>query len=86
MEKETKFKVKMLLLFLVIIALAITIPITIFGDVIDKLEKACNEYNMNYEYREGTNCLDKNNVLHPISSDCRVFRWDEYPTIRRYRM
>ena len=68
---------KILFVIWLIITLAVISLLIVFGDVIDKLEVACNEYNMDYEYREGINCLDKQNVLHPISSECGAFRWDE---------
>ena len=68
------------IIYLIVIGIIVLTIVTcsvLFKDVIHKLETACNEYDMNYEYREGTNCLDKQNVLHPISSDCGKFRWEE---------
>ena len=60
-----------------IVTLAIVTSIFVLGDVIDLLEDTCNQYDMNYEYREGPNCLDKQNVLHPISYECGKFSWSE---------
>ncbi len=65
------------LITLGVIGLAVLIGFILFEDVIHKLEETCNEYDMNYEYRDGANCLDKKNVLHPISYDCVIFRWDK---------
>lgn len=42
----------------------------IFEPVIDKLENSCKAYGMIYEYRNGQNCLGKDNVLYPIYSKC----------------
>ena len=79
MSKGEKMKLSIILYLILVGAIGLTLLIgfILFKDVIHKLEEACNEYDMDYEYREGANCLDKENVLHPISSDCGKFRWDE---------
>ncbi len=69
-------KVIIVSLLIGIVVLLIATPFIIFGDVIDTLELACNEYAMNYEYREGANCLDSGNRLRPISYECGTFKWD----------
>ena len=57
-----------------IIILTLVISLNVFEPVTDKLEATCNEYGMIYVYREGENCLDKDNVLHPIYSECPKLR------------
>lgn len=68
---------KVLLLVLGVIIITLIVAFTLFEDVIPKLDRACNKYGMDYEYRNGENCLDESNVLHPIASDCSIWRWKE---------
>ena len=65
------------MIVIIVIGLTVITGSILFKDVIDKLEQTCNEYDMSYEFREGANCLDEQNVLHPISYDCGIFRWEE---------
>lgn len=40
-------------------------------DITDMLENSCEEYDMIYVYRnKGQHCLDENNILYPIYSEC----------------
>jgi len=73
MDDERKF----LLMILGTIIIALGIGFIFFESTNSKLDEACNEYGMIYEYRNGKNCLDKDNVLRPIVSDCSIFRWKE---------
>ena len=46
---------------------------------INRLEYACNEYDMEYLYiQDSPNCLDKNNNLHLIvTKDCSPWLWQD---------
>jgi len=70
MEKEDKRHIILISLIFGGIILFVVILLIALEPVTDKLEATCNEYGMTYVYRNGGNCLDKNNVLHPIHSEC----------------
>ena len=70
MEKKKNKEFFYFIVFLVGTILYISILLITLEPVTDKLEATCKEYDMTYVFRDGQNCLDKNNVLHPIYSEC----------------
>jgi len=66
-EKLLPFLPLIIIGFLILFILILWI---ILEPVTYKLEATCNEYGMTYVYRDGGNCLDKNNILHPIYTEC----------------
>ena len=63
--------------FICIIVGTVILMTSITDNIDEVLDRACNEYNMDYEYRAGGNCLDKDDVIHPITSDCDIWIWSE---------
>lgn len=35
-----------------------------------KLQRTCELYDMDYHYREGENCIEKDGTIHPIMTEC----------------
>ena len=62
-----------LISFLILVGIIIAFnaePVTI------KMQRSCELIKMDYHYREGTNCIDKENNLHPIIFDCPApYKW-----------
>ncbi len=69
MNESQKYTLKIGAIGLFII-LCIGLSGIILEPVTDKLEASCEAYGMIYEYRDGQNCLGKDNILHPIYSKC----------------
>lgn len=58
---------------ILIVCMVITL-LLVLESIPSKLDKACNEFEMEYVYREGMYCLDEDGVLHPIHHKCSVLR------------
>ncbi len=76
---ETEGSIGIALVIVMSIILGVILFFIIFADPITKvLDNECKEQDMEYLYREGPNCLDEDNVIHPIAySDCGIFIWNQ---------
>ncbi len=60
-----------------LLTITMSVMVVITEPVWERLDVVCGEYGMSYEYRDGSDCLDDNNVLHPIVDDCSSLIWED---------